>query len=256
MDECALYQDPELYDLMFSAGQRERAIAAERFYVEEAGRNRGRVLELACGTGRLTIPIAQSGVEIVGADLSSSMLAQAREKAAAAGVAIQFVEADMRRSNLAGRFATILIAGNSLLHMLTIEELRCCLGGVRRHLAPGGRLVFDVSKWDLTRLARDPDERHPVFRAQHPSRGEIAIEETAAYDSAAQIRYMRWYLSAPGAADFRVIEYSLRVIFPQELPLLLESAGFRLEERYGEFPRQPFDASSPRQVCICAAMPR
>ena len=63
---------------------------------------------------------------------------------------------------------------------------------------------------------------------------------------------MTWYFSAPDAPDFRIIDYQLRVIFPQELLLLIETAGFRLDERYGEFPREPFQSSSPRQVCICS----
>ncbi len=96
-------------------------------------------------------------------------------------------------------------------------------------------------------LARDPAQRFPVLTVK-----DITIEESATYDAADQIRHVIWYLSKPGAADFRVIEYSLRVIFPQELLLLLEAAGFRVETRYGEFTREPFTSSSPRQVCICS----
>ena len=63
---------------------------------------------------------------------------------------------------------------------------------------------------------------------------------------------MVWYLSAPDDSDFQIIDYRLRVIFPQELVLLLDCAGFRLETRYGEFTREAFTSSSPRQVCICS----
>jgi len=231
--------------------RRQRTLASERFYVEEARRSGGRVLELGCGTGRLTIAIAQSGIEITGADLSRAMLDAAQAKALAAGVNVQLVEADMRRFNLPGSFAAILIPGNSLLHLLTIDDLRGCFTSVRRHLQANGRLVFDISKWDPVRLARDPGQRHPVLRVSDPERGEVTIEETATYDVVEQIRYIRWYLSAPGAADFRIIDYRLRVIFPQELSLLLETTGFRMEARFGEFTRESFQASSPRQVCIC-----
>ena len=57
--------------------------------------------------------------------------------------------------------------------------------------------------------------------------------------------------SAPDEPDFQAIDYRLRVIFPQELVLLLACAGFRLETRYGEFTREAFTSSSPRQVCVC-----
>jgi SAM-dependent methyltransferase len=262
MSESGLYEDPKLYDLLFPAAEdmtsardearRKLALASEQFYLNEARSGAGRVLELGCGTARLTLQIARNGIDIVGADLSGSMLDVARAKAAAAEVSVTFVQTDMRRFDLPGRFSTVLIPGNSLLHLLTIEELKQCLTGVRRHLEPGGRLVFDISKWDMSRYTRDPGRRYPAFAVNHPQTGEISIEETASYDAAAQVRDVVWHLSAPGAPDFRRIEYRLRVIFPQELLLLLECAGFRLAARYGEFTREPFQASSPRQVCICA----
>ncbi len=263
MDGCPLYSDPELYDALFPDAResdsygdelrRQRIVASERFYLDEAKRAGGRVLELGCGSGRLTIPIAQRGIEIIGADLSKPMLNAARAKALRTGVEVQFVEADMRHFDLPGKFSAIFIPGNSLLHLLTTDDLKQCLASVRRHLVPNGRLVFDISKWDLALLARDPAQRHPVLSVNDPKRGEITIEETASYDAANQIRHIVWHFSAPDAADFRVINYTLRVIFPQELSLLLDTAGFHLDARYGEFPRQPFDSSSPRQVCICSA---
>jgi hypothetical protein len=153
----------------------------------------------------------------------------------------------MRHFDLGGTFSSILIPGNSLLHLLTNEELKECFGCVRRPLEPSGRLIFDISKWDMSRYARDPTHRYHAF-----TQDEITIEETTSYDAAAQVRDVVWHLSAPGAPDFRRIEYRLRVIFPQELLWLLECAEFRLEARYGEFTREPFESASPRQVCICA----
>ena len=98
------------------------------------------------------------------------MLGAARAKALAAGVEVQFIEADMRSFELPRRFAAIFIPGNSLLHLVGIDDLRACFNCVRRHLAEGGRLAFDISKWDLT-----PQQRHPVL-----SVNEITIEETQA----------------------------------------------------------------------------
>ena len=262
MDECALYADPALYDCLFGhagdsasvADQRLRQVmaASEKFYIEQAHAGGGRVLELGCGTGRMTIPIAQRGADIVGADLSPSMLQRARAKAAAAGLELELVIADMRRFDFGTRFSSILIPGNSLLHLLTIEDLRRCFACVRRHLSRGGKLAFDVSKWDLSRLTREPGERHSVLRVAHPERGEITVEEISEYDAAEQVRRIVWYLSIPDKPDFKIVEYRLRVIFPQELILLLDCAGFRLETRYGEFTREAFTSTSPRQVCVCS----
>ncbi|HEX4810548.1 MAG TPA: class I SAM-dependent methyltransferase [Bryobacteraceae bacterium] len=263
MGECGLYDEPALYDLLFPEAwaassltdevRRARILGSERFYLERATAAKGRVLELACGTGRLTIPIAQRGIEVVGADLSESMLSAARNKAAARDAPATFVQADMRNFELPGPFSAILIPGNSLLHLLTNEDLRQCLACVRRHLAPGGRFVFDISKWDLALLAADPAERHLAYLVEDPEHGEIRVEESAGYDAQHQVRHVNLYVSSGSTSAERLIRYSLRVIFPQELLLLLELTGFQLEARYGEFPCQPFDASSPRQVCICSA---
>jgi SAM-dependent methyltransferase len=263
MDECLLYTEPALYDLLFpNAGEAlcggderaQRLVASERFYLEMAKEAEGRVLELGCGSGRLTIPIALQGSEIVGVDLSPAMLEAARAKASAVGVEVQWVAGDMRRLDLPGPFSAIFIPGNSLLHLLTGEDLERCFACSRRHLLPGGRLVFDVSNPEVWLGKHRSAERSPVLRVADAQGGEISVEETATYNARTQILRVVWYLSKPDAPDFRVVDYQLRAIFPQELPRLLEAAGLRLEICYGEFSREPFESSSPRQVCICSRL--
>ena len=252
MDDCALYTNPQLYDLLFpnardmdpgvDEARRKRSVASEQFYLQEARKSGSPILELGCGSGRLTVLIAQSGVEVIGVDLSKPMLETARAKAQRAGVRVPFLEGDMRNFEVPRKFSAIFIPGNSLLHLLTSEDVKQCFASVHRHLLPHGRLIFDVSKWDLTKLACDPEQRVPVMQVNG-----ISIEETASYDSASQIRDVTWHFS-----DSRVVQYRLRVIFPQELLLLLEQSGFHLDARYGEFTRESFESSSPRQVCICS----
>lgn len=262
IDECALYSDAELYDSLFpdardvgslpDEARRQRILTAVEFYVQEADPGRGPILDLACGSGRLTLPLAQRGATVTAIDLSASMLAAGRTKAVAAGFRVQFIQADMRTFDLKQRFATILLAGNALLHLLPAEDLLACLANVRGHLAEGGQFIFDVAHWDVATLARDPSARIPVMSVQHARLGTISIEERSSYDAAAQVRDVVWYLSTPESRDFQVIEYRLRAIFPQELLLLLGRAGFRLETRYGDFSRIPFDSASPRQLCRCS----
>ena len=204
MHDCALYSDPVLYDLLFPDARRASSLAdqaraarilgSEEFYLAEARERGGRVLELACGTGRLTIPLAQNGIEIMGADNSESMLNTARIKACSAGVMVTFVHADLRAFELPYLFSAILIPGNSLLHLHTIGDLKQCLASVRRHLKPGGLLVFDVSMWDLRLLTRDPGERVLAYAINDPERGEIRVEETAAYDPVNQVRHVTLYI--------------------------------------------------------------
>jgi SAM-dependent methyltransferase len=262
MEECLLYTEPELYDLLFpnahgsgavlDAERRKRIVASESFYLEEAGKG-GRVLELACGTGRLTVPIAQRGVEIVGIDSSPTMLEIARAKAAKSGAPATFVQADMRAFDLPQRFYLIFIAGNSLQHLLSADDLTQTLACTRRHLASGGRLAFDVGNPDLSQLTRDAQDRNPVMQVNDPKRGLISLEETARYERATGIRDVTWYFSGPDAHDFRVINYRMRMIFPQEIEQSLAATGFRVDTRYGEYWRVPFEPTSPRQVYLCSA---
>ena len=251
--ERNLYDDPSFYDRITSppGGSLEH-------YLRVARASAGGVLELACGTGRLTIPIAQALAQdvarpVVGLDLAPAMLAGARRKAADAGVDVELVEADMRSFALGRRFGMIFVAFNSLLHLTTNEALGECLARVREHLAPNGVFAFDVFNPSIPFLARAPDERTTQTRLPDPELGEIHVETTMDYDAATQINHAAWHLSAPGRPDYLTIPLHLRCIFPQELPLLLAANGFRLESRFGDFGGEPFTSESPRQVCLARA---
>ena len=239
------YADPLLYDLMFPAEP------YARFYAEEARRSSGPVLELACGTGQLLVPIARSGLRAVGLDLSAAMLVAARERAKSVSAAVDLIEADMRSFDLGEQFALVFVARNSLLHLHSVEDFISCFESIRRHLRPGGVLIFDIFNPNVEILARPPLQRYPLMRISHPARGEIVIEATSDYDAATQVNRATWYFSGPGEPDFLVAPLHLRSIFPQELPLLLVAGRLRLEARYGNFPRVPFGSGSMRQLCIC-----
>ena len=114
------------------------------FYLEEAKRFGGPVLELGVGTGRIAVPVAAAGFEVVGVDLSAGMLEVARETAALAGVELDLRHGDMRDPPVEGEFPLVTAPFRSLLHMETDADRRAVLRAVRRHLAPGGHFVFDV----------------------------------------------------------------------------------------------------------------
>ena len=242
---ASLYDHPDVYDLMFPAGP------AEAFYRRLAARAGGAVLELACGTGRYAIPIARDGHAVVGLDSSAAMLAAARTKAEAAGVAVELVDGDMRDFALGRRFALVFIGTNSLLHLHTADDFARFFGCVRAHLQPGGRFAFDVFVPSARLLARPSGQRFEIGRYPHPARGELLVEETVDWDAAAQINRVTWYVSTPTERDLFVVPLHLRAIFPQELPLLLAANGFVLESRAGDFDERAFDAASRTQLCVC-----
>jgi SAM-dependent methyltransferase len=148
-----LYDHPEVYDALLHPE------AHGAHYAALADRHPGPVLELACGSGQLTVPLAKPGRPVVGLDLSPPMLAAARQRATAAGAAIEFIEADMRSFSLGRQFALIFVARNSLLHLSGAEDFVATFAAVRRHLAPGGVFAFDVFNPDVRRLARPAGER-------------------------------------------------------------------------------------------------
>ena len=107
------------------------------FYLAEAERFGGPVLELGVGTGRIAVPVAAAGFEVVGVDLSAGMLEVARETAALAGVELDLRHGDMRDPPVEGEFPLVTAPFRSLLHMETDADRRAVLRAVQRHLAPG-----------------------------------------------------------------------------------------------------------------------
>ena len=242
-----LYDHPELYDTLLPSEEHAA------YYTALADRYPGAVLELACGSGQLTVPLARPGRPVAGLDQSRPMLDAARRRAAAAAARIEFVEADMRAFDLGRRFGLIFIGRNSLLHLSTVADFQALFAAVRGHLAPGGLFAFDVFNPDVRLLARPAGERFPVMRVPSGLYGELSVEAAHDYDAATQVNRVTWYISAPGRRDAWVTPLHLRSIFPQELPLLLAAGGFRLLSRAGDLTGAAFTSASPQQVCLCEA---
>ncbi|WP_417309052.1 class I SAM-dependent methyltransferase [Devosia sp.] len=244
MDD-SLYDRPELYDLMSPADA-----VWTRFYVELAKARGGRVLDLACGTRRFTLPLAQAGLDVTAGDLSVPMLERARAEARATGVAIDFHQLDMRDFSLEGRFESIILAANSILHLHSPDDFAGFFSSVSRHLAPGGQLIFDAFVPSVGMLSRSPTERHPVG-AFGVGDNAARVEETIHYDPTSQVSHVEWIWSRADAPDFWRHRLDMRQIFPQEMPVLLAAHGFTLLQRYGDFDGSPLSAKSRRQICVC-----
>lgn len=244
----SFYSHARLYDLMFPGGG-----PAVDFYRAEAHRQGGRVLELGCGTGHKLIPIASDGRPCVGLDSSSDMLAEAQRKATSRGLAIEWLQGDMRDFDLGGTFDLVFITANSLLHLHEAADLVRCFRSVRRHLAPGARFVFDVFNPSVSLLAEADGLRRnrQSLSFTDPDRGDVRVDVAEIYDAAAQVTRGTWYLSTDSEPDVFVAPLEIRSIFPQELPLLVPLGGLRLVERFGAWSGQPFAADSPIQLCIC-----
>jgi SAM-dependent methyltransferase len=250
------YADAALYDYEYR--RRRVDVSFYRQLVGEAIAPGGRVLELACGSGRITTALLRAGHRVLGLDVSLPMLRQAAARIGRLGRAARdrgaLVCADMRQFALGTRFPVVVMAFNAFEHLYTRVEVRECLACVRAHLEPGGLLMFDVQNPDLGWLSRDPNKRWARTRFTHPRTGQQMIYSTNhEYDSVSQIVVIRLYYepAAGSRAKRQVITLSQRKFFPAELEALLDANGFAVRARYGDFHGSPLAADSDTQLVVC-----
>jgi SAM-dependent methyltransferase len=204
-------------------------------YVGLARESGGPVLELGVGTGRVAVPIACAGIDVVGVDLSERMLEVAHERAALAGVELDLRHGDMRDPPVHGTYPLVLCPFRSLLHMETDDDRRQALRAVARCLAPGGRFVFDV----FTPAADDIADTHGRFIEREPG-----IWERADWDERTRTLVLR-LRSADGET-----EMSLAWLSVPEWRTLLHDEGFEVEHLYGWFDRTPWRGGED-SIWIC-----
>jgi SAM-dependent methyltransferase len=244
-----------LYDHVGAYTQR----ADVAFYVDEAARAEGKILEIASGTGRVLIPIARAGKEIVGVERSREMLDRCRANAAAETPDVRdriaLHEADMRDFSLGERFALAIIPFRPMQHLTSIDDQLSCLDAVRRHLVPGGRLVFDVFNPDLGRIAAPstqefedtPDTPLPDGSRFRRTGRIVAVHRLAQVNDLELI----YYVTPPnGTTERRVHAFQMRWYLRFELEHLLARAGFTIETMYGNFDRSPLVDVSPEIIVV------
>jgi len=218
------------------------------FYAGLAKDAGGRVLEVACGTGRIAIALAERGHDVTGVDISDGMLTIARRKAAAAPDAVRgrltLVHQDMTRLDLAGRFGLIFVPFRSFQHLLTIDLQRAALGSIARHLAPDGRLALHLFDPRLDLLI-DTAPSVPEISTRDAATGHRFVAEVlrTRFDHLAQIRYDVWRYREMDAAgrllDEDTREMALRWTYRHELRHLLELCGFAVEAEHSDFAGAP-----------------
>ncbi len=225
-----------------------------RFWAARAREAGGPILELACGTGRITVPLARRGFDVTGIDLEPSMLERAREKAAAEGAAVDWVEGDIRRFDLGRRFNLVFLAGNTLCHLLDRESLESCLACIRAHLSTKGRFVVTVFVPDPSKLLDVSTEREPFADYDDPEgRGRVVVSCDYRYERNTQIKRITTHHRLPGVDQELAGTLDMRMYFPQELDALLEYNALRILHKWGGLDERPFDAASELQVIVCAS---
>ncbi len=244
-----------LYDLYVSDWPGEldffRELASEPL-VQEAG-----LLEIGCGTGRVALRLARSGIQVTGLDLSPELLAVARQKGA--GLAnLRWIQADMRAFELGEKYGAVIIPGHSFQFMTTREAQMDCLGCIRRHLLPGGALVLHLDQpgeeWLAGLLAQtEPSWRYGSLLI-HPVTGRTYRKANYwTYDPAAQTaaNHIQWDLLNECGEVVQVCQMTVMPLWVptrREVEALLHQAGYTIEAVYGDFFKRPLEESSANMI--------
>lgn len=208
-----------------------------------------KILELCCGTGRLTLPIAKDGYNICGVDYTSSMLEQAKAKAFQAGLEIRFIQADIRTLNLQERFDLIFIPFNSIHHLYKNEDLFKTLERVKSHLKEGGLFLLDCFNPNIQYIVEGQKEQKVIAEYVTKDGRKVLIKQTMHYENATQVNRIEWHYFING--KFHSIQnIDMRLFFPQELDSYLQRAGFNVIHKLGDFEEKVFNDNSEKQIYV------
>ena len=263
-DASILYYDGDYPSLEIGDARAEDAATLARigilgdvaFYREQAAATGGPVLEIGCGTGRLTIPLARAGHEVWAVDISAAMLDQLRAKLALEPPEVQarvhVVQQDATALDLPVRdFRLAAIPFNVLMLIPDFTAERRTLASAAAHLAPDGRLALDVMN-PLT-LSLDAEKKpSPSEPRRNPRTGNRYVKNSLAsrLDEQQRQRLYGWYdeLLPDGKIEVSEFSFTWRMIFRFELELMLDSAGFAIESLTGDFAASPWTVDSRRMV--------
>lgn len=219
------------------------------FYVGLAAASRGPVLELGCGTGRVTVPMLKAGAAVTGIDLCRDMLKIARQKVSSLPGSIReragFVQADMTEFSIDGRFDLIVTPFRPFQHLATPEQQLACLECARNHLAPGGTFVLDIFDPDLDILTDRGrvNEFGDEPAATLPDGSELTVRyRTPHIDRTAQVCHceMIYLVLHPDGHRDRIVQpFTMRWTYRFEAEHLLALSGFRIREVFGGYRGEP-----------------
>lgn len=199
----------------------------------------GRVLEFAIGTGRVAVPLHERGVPVTGIELSTAMIDELRTKVDEA--AIPVIVGDMATTAAPGHFSLVYLVYNTISNLLTQREQVACFRNAARHLEAGGCFVIELGVPDLRKL---PPGQTAVVFADEP--GYIGLDT---YDVLNQ-RIVSHHFRFGDDRQAALLRSAHRYIWPSELDLMAELAGFVLEERSADWAGTPFTAESGSHVSV------
>ena len=199
----------------------------------------GPALEFAIGTGRVAVPLVQRGVPVTGIELSRPMIEQLRTKASEE--ALPVITGDMATARAPGRYTLVYLVYNTISNLLTQSEQVACFRNAARHLVPGGRFVIELWVPELRKLP--PGAQATVFTSEP---GYIGLDT---YDVLHQ-RVVSHHFRFGAGTQARLFRSPHRYIWPSELDLMAQLAGFELEARHADWAGAEFTAESRSHVSV------
>lgn len=241
-DNLEEFADPVEYDV-------ENGVDEDGpFFLERAARYGGPILDVACGTGRMTIPLAEAGYRCVGIDLAEAMLEHGRVKSGA--LPIEYLAGDCRDFDLGERFSTALMTGHAFQALMTGDDQRRCLAAVVRHLRRGGAFVFETRDPRARELV--PEVRIDWERSYRSSSGGwIDAHCSTIYDPETSILHVRQHRTDRASGDERVTRIALRYSSDEHCRRLLDAAGFDVVEAFGNWDESPISGDTKELIYVC-----
>lgn len=204
----------------------------------------GRALEFAVGTGRVAVPLAARGVPVTGVELSTAMIDQLRTKVDEATIPV--IVGDMATAVAPGRYSLVYLVYNTISNLLTQAEQVACFRNAARHLTPGGRFVIELGVPELRKLP--PGQRATVW---HCEPGYIGLD---GYDVLRQ-HIVSHHFRFDESGRARLFRTPHRYVWPAELDLMAQLAGFDLESRHADWAGGEFTAESRSHVSVYRVPP-
>jgi len=199
----------------------------------------GRVLEFAVGTGRVAVPLLARGVEVSGIELSPDMVAQLRTKAT--DTELPVVLGDMSSARAPGEFTLVYLVFNTIGNLLTQQAQVDCFRNAAAHLRPGGRFLIELMVPELRQLP--PGKQATVFTVES---GYIGVDTYETVDQ----QLVSYHFRFGEGTDAKAFHMPQRYIWPAELDLMAQLAGFEREYRHADFAQSPFTAESTSHVTV------
>ncbi|WP_339146606.1 class I SAM-dependent methyltransferase [Sutcliffiella sp. BMC8] len=212
---------------------------------------KGPIIELACGTGRLTIPLAEQGHEMIGVDIHGGMLERAKAKANDKNLTVQWLLQDCTQLSLKPSSKFMFMSGNSFQHFLTNEVQDALFQSVHRQLEDEGIFIFDTRNPIMDELSKMDDYEEHFKHSNGMQVSEYHKETYYPMTQILQCETERRFFKGTNLESIEKDKISLRYVFPLEMRRLINVHGFRILHEYGDWNKSPLTPKSPQMVYVC-----